>query len=70
MSDLLKQLIRKHLPVTTDQKVAAGYEAEPAGRLGCVPHTCHTPRCPAVNHGHSRTLARRLPGPLLSQLTR
>jgi hypothetical protein len=22
-------------------------------------HTCHTPRCPAVNHGHSRTLQRR-----------
>jgi hypothetical protein len=43
---------------TTDQKAATGYESDPAGHLGCVPHTCHMPGCPRVNHGHSRTLAR------------
>jgi len=34
-----------------------------------VPHTCHTPRRPAVIHGYSRGLASQRPGPPSPQVT-
>jgi hypothetical protein len=33
-----------------------------------VPRTCHTPERAVVNHGHSRTLLSRLPGPAFTQV--
>ena len=39
-----------------------------AGNLERVPHTCHTPECPAVTRGHSRAPTHRVPCPLLPQL--
>lgn len=46
---------------TTDQKPRA-LLAQTNQAPWRVPHTCHTPRYPAVSHGHSRALPHRGPG--------
>jgi hypothetical protein len=45
---------RQRCPGSSDQGVTTQTEALPR-----VPHTCPTPGCPAVDHGHSRTLQSR-----------
>jgi hypothetical protein len=59
-----------------DDRHETMHQKDTGGNLGSaehlrrVPHTCHTPRCSAVSHGHSRALARHLPGHLMSQVSR
>jgi hypothetical protein len=39
------------------------------GGVQRVPHTCHTPGCPAVSSDHSRALPRPRPGSALAQVS-